>query len=67
VADCPPARQRIRIGFIDVLVPDVQITTAAQLNAELATRVARGDFAAPAGDASMAVTDATVRPRRVVS
>jgi hypothetical protein len=47
-------------GFIDVLVPDVQITTAAQLNAELATRVARGDFAAPAGDASMAVTDATV-------
>jgi hypothetical protein len=47
-------------GFIDVLAPDVQITTAAQMNAELATRVARGDFSSPAGDSTMTVSSATV-------
>jgi hypothetical protein len=46
-------------GFIDVLAPDVQITTVAQMNTELATRVARGDFNPPA-DPSITVIDATV-------
>lgn len=46
-------------GFIDALVPDVQITTAAQMNTELATRVARGDFN-PSADPSVVVTGATV-------
>jgi hypothetical protein len=46
-------------GFIDVLVPGLQITTAATMNAELATRVARGEFN-PTADPSIVVTAATV-------
>lgn len=47
-------------GFIDVLVPDLQITTSAKLNAELATRVSNGEFSAPGVDPSLVVTSATV-------
>lgn len=56
----PPGAPADPNGFIDVLVPDVVITTAAQLNAELATRVSNGEFNAPAADASLVVTSATI-------
>ena len=56
----PPGAPVDPNGFIDILVPDVQITTAAQLNTELATRVANGEFNAPAADPSLTVTSATV-------
>jgi len=42
------------------LFPVVQITTAAQMNTELAKRVASGDFNSPPADPSMVVTSATV-------
>lgn len=56
----PPGVPADPNGFIDVLVPDVEITTAAQLNAELATRVANGEFNNPPGDPSTVVASATV-------
>ena len=56
----PPGAPADPNGFIDILVPDVQITTAATLNAELATRVANGEFNAPSADPSLVVTSATV-------
>ncbi|HEY7307224.1 MAG TPA: hypothetical protein VH601_24080 [Bryobacteraceae bacterium] len=56
----PPGAPADPNGFIDVLVPDVQITTAAQLNAELATRVGNGEFNNPPADPSTVVTAATV-------
>ena len=43
-----------------MLVPDLQITTSAKLNAELATRVSNGEFSAPGVDPSLVVTSATV-------
>jgi hypothetical protein len=46
-------------GFIDMLVPPVQVTTLAEINAEIATRVNRGDFNNPAQDPSTVVSSAT--------
>jgi hypothetical protein len=56
----PPGAPADPNGFIDILVPDVQITTAAMVNAQLATRVANGEFNAPPADPSIVVTSATV-------
>jgi hypothetical protein len=47
-------------GFIDILVPEVQVTTAATINADLATRVSRGDFNNPPQDPTTVVTSATI-------
>lgn len=56
----PPGAPANSNGFIDVFVPGVQITTAEQLNAELATRVSNGEFNNPPADPSTVVTSATV-------
>lgn len=53
----PPADPN---GHINVLVPDVQKLTIEDMNAQLATRVAAGEFNAPPEDASLVVTNATL-------
>ena len=56
----PPGSPADHNGFIDVLVPVVQVTTDTQLNAQLATRVAKVEFKHPPGDPSTVVNSAMV-------
>jgi hypothetical protein len=59
VPTLPPGAPADPSGYIDILVPPVQITSLALINSDIATRVTRGDFNNPPQDPSLVITDAT--------